>query len=32
VESVKDTCKKLKLLSEVQPDYELRAAKSAFGD
>lgn len=32
VESVKDTCKKLRMLTDVQPDYELRPAKSAFGD
>ena len=31
-ESVKDTCKKLKYLSEIQPDYDLRPARSAFGD
>lgn len=32
VESVKDTCKKLKILTEIMPDYELRPAKSVFGD
>jgi len=32
VESVKDTCKKLRSLTEIQPDYELRPAKSVFGD
>ena len=32
VQSVKDTCKQLRKLSEIEPDYELRPAKSAFGD
>ncbi len=32
VQSVKDTCKQLRKLTEIEPDYELRPAKSAFGD